>query len=75
MEKEIVSVTSVDDCFVTDILRDLILQGYNGDNLIEKFSEQYRNIRKAVNQLHCEADEIVAGTRISATTEEIFGEV
>jgi hypothetical protein len=57
-----------------EILKDLVSQGYNGDELLEKFAEQRSNIKKAVGVLVEEADEIAAGKRTGATTKDIFGE-
>ena len=63
-----------DDGFTMEILRDLVTQGYNGDELIEKFAEQRANIKKAIGLIINEADEIAAGKRKGATTKDIFGE-
>ena len=63
-----------DDNFTMEILKDLVSQGYNGDELIAKFAEQKANIRTAVNILINEADEIATGKQSSATTKDIFGE-
>ena len=63
-----------DDNFSMEILRDLVSQGLSGDELLTKFDEQRRNIKKAVGLLIDEADEIASGKRKSATTRDIFGE-
>ncbi|MDR0292799.1 MAG: AbrB/MazE/SpoVT family DNA-binding domain-containing protein [Oscillospiraceae bacterium] len=63
-----------DDGFTMEILKDLVSQGYSGDELLEKFSEQSNQIKKAIGLLIDEADEIAAGKRKSITTKEIFGE-
>jgi bifunctional DNA-binding transcriptional regulator/antitoxin component of YhaV-PrlF toxin-antitoxin module len=63
-----------DDNFTMEILKDLISQGYAGDELLEKFAEQQSKIKKAVRILIDEADEIAAGKRKSASTKDIFGE-
>ena len=63
-----------DDGFTMEILKDLISQGYNGNELLEKFAEQRDNIKKAIGLLIDEADEIAEGKRKSATTKDIFGE-
>ena len=63
-----------DDSFTMEILKDLVSQGYNGDQLLEKFAEQRSNVKKAVCVLIDEADEIAAGKRKGATTKDIFGE-
>ena len=67
-------LVSQDDGFTMEILKDLVSQGYSGDELLTKFTEQRKNINKAIGLLIDEADEIAEGVRRSATTEEIFGE-
>jgi bifunctional DNA-binding transcriptional regulator/antitoxin component of YhaV-PrlF toxin-antitoxin module len=67
-------LSSSDDSFAMEILRDLVSQGYGGDELLVKFAEQRSNIKKAIGILIDEADEIAAGKRTSATTKDIFGE-
>lgn len=63
-----------DDSFTMEILKDLISQGYNGDELLEKFAQQRANIKKAIGVMIDEADEIATGERNGATTKDIFGE-
>ena len=63
-----------DDNFTMEILRDLISQGYGGDELLAKFDEQRKKIKKAIGNLISEADEIAEGKRESASTKDIFGE-
>jgi len=60
--------------FLIEILKDLVAQGYSGDELLTKFAEQRDKIKKAVGLLIDEADEIAAGKQKSATTKDIFGE-
>ena len=67
-------LSNSDDGFTMEILRDLVSQGYSGDELLEKFAEQRANINKAISVLIDEADEIAEGKRKGATTKEIFGE-
>jgi len=67
-------LSTVDDGFTMEILKDLVSQGYSGEELITKFAEQRNNIKKAIGILIDEADEIAAGKRKGATTKEIFGE-
>jgi bifunctional DNA-binding transcriptional regulator/antitoxin component of YhaV-PrlF toxin-antitoxin module len=67
-------LSSSDDSFTMEILKDLVSQGYSGDELLKKFVEQRSNIKKAVGVLIEEADEIAAGQRASATTKDLFGE-
>jgi hypothetical protein len=57
-----------------EILKDLVSQGYSGDELIDKFAEQQAGIRRANGVLVEEADEIAAGEREGAITADIFGE-
>ena len=68
-------LSTTDDSFTMEILKDLVAQGYNGNDLIEKFAEQKQKIKVALNSLKKEADEIASGKRISATTDEIFGDI
>ena len=67
-------LSNYDDTFTMEILKDLVSQGYNGNELLEKFAEQQSNIKKAIGLLINEADEIAAGKRKSVTTKDIFGE-
>ena len=67
-------LSSSDDSFVMDILKDLISQGYEGDALLAKFAEQRLKIKKAIVVLIDEADEIAEGKRQGAATKDIFGE-
>jgi bifunctional DNA-binding transcriptional regulator/antitoxin component of YhaV-PrlF toxin-antitoxin module len=66
-------LSTSDDNFAIEILKDLVAQRYGGNELIDKFAEQQGNIKKAINMLINEADEIAAGTRKGATTQDIFG--
>ena len=67
-------LSASDDGFTMEILRDLVSQGYSGDELLIKFAEQRDAVRKAIGTLIDEADEVAEGKRKSATTEDIFGE-
>jgi len=67
-------LTAPDDSFTMEILKDLISQGYGGDELLTKFAEQRAKIKKAISVLIDEADEIAEGKRLGATTKDIFGE-
>ena len=67
-------LSSADDNFTMEILKDLVSQGYNGNELLEKFAEQRANIKNAIKIMINEADEIAKGKRKSATTKDIFGE-
>jgi len=63
-----------DENFAMEILKDLVEQGYSGDELITRFAEQRVKIKKAIGIIIDEADEIAKGKRTSATTKDIFGE-
>ena len=63
-----------DDNFTMEILKDLVSQGYNGDELLAKFVERRADIKKAIGILIEEADEIAEGKRKGASTKDIFGE-
>jgi len=67
-------LSSSDDSFSMEILKDLVSQGLSGDELLVKFAEQRSRIKKAIGLLIDEADEIGSGKRESATTKDIFGE-
>ena len=67
-------LSTSDDNFTMEILRDLVSQGYGGNELIEKFAKQRQRIRTAIGNLINEADEIAEGKIHSASTEELFGE-
>ncbi len=59
--------------FSVEILRDLISQGYSGDELIKQFEAQSKNIKKAVAHILEEADAIAAGEKESESFDDIFG--
>jgi len=67
-------ISASEDKFTMEILKDLVSQGYSGEELLAKFSEQHRKIKGAIALLIKEADEIAEGKRKGATTKEIFGE-
>ena len=60
--------------FSVEILKDLVEQGFSGDELIKKFSENSRQIKKAIRSLLEEADDIAAGQRHSASMSDVFGD-
>lgn len=59
--------------FAEEILADLIAQGYQGNELMEKFRTMNRSIRSAASKLIEEADKIATGEAPSATLADIFG--
>ena len=66
--------SSSGDEFTMEILRDLVSQGYSGDELLARFAERRVQIKKAISVLIDEADEIAEGKLKGATTKDIFGE-
>jgi bifunctional DNA-binding transcriptional regulator/antitoxin component of YhaV-PrlF toxin-antitoxin module len=59
--------------FSVEILKDLVAKGYTGDELVDKFKEQSKNIKYAVDVLIKQAEEIAEGSRKGATVKDIFG--
>ena len=55
-----------------DILKDLISQGYTGDELVIQFEKRRKDIKTAVSNLIEEADCIAAGEKKSASFNELF---
>ena len=58
--------------FSVEILRDLVSQGYSGDELVKMFESQSKDIKSALNNILEEADEIIAGEKTSASFDDIF---
>jgi hypothetical protein len=59
--------------FSEQILADLISQGYQGSELLEKFKEQSHAVRPAVRKLIDEADAFAKSGKGRATMDELFG--
>ncbi len=59
--------------FTVEILRDLVAQGYQGEELVNKFAEQKARLRTAIGRMMDEADEISSGKRKGASLSDIFG--
>lgn len=59
--------------FSVEILRDLVSQGYSGDELVKQFETQSKNIKGAVTNILEEADAIAAGEKPAASFDDIFG--
>ncbi len=55
------------------ILADLIKEGYQGQELLEKFKEMRRQIRPAVLKMLEEAEKYAASGKGRLTLEELFG--
>lgn len=58
--------------FSVEILKDLISQGYSGDDLVKMFEVQSKKIKKAVAYMLEDADAIAADEKESESFEEIF---
>ncbi|MDK2919005.1 MAG: hypothetical protein PWQ37_1738 [Candidatus Petromonas sp.] len=59
--------------FSVEILKDLVSQGYSGDELIKRFEAASKNIKKAIANMLEEADAIAAGEKSAANFDDIFG--
>ncbi|KLU59278.1 hypothetical protein CEB3_c42640 [Peptococcaceae bacterium CEB3] len=59
--------------FSTQILKELVAQGYSGDELIHRFEQQNENIKKAISKMLDEADKIADGSTPAASYTDIFG--
>lgn len=59
--------------FSVEILRDLVSQGYSGDELVKQFETHSKNIKRAVTHILEEADSIAAGEKPAASFDDIFG--
>ena len=59
--------------FSVEILKDLVSQGYSGEELIKRFALQSKNIKKAISKMLEEADEIASGEKPAASFDDIFG--
>ena len=67
-------LTQDENEFSVEILKDLVAQGFTGDELVQKFTETSQQIRKAVHSMIEEADGIAAGQRHFAGMADVFGE-
>ena len=56
------------------ILKDLIKEGYEGEELLLKFKEMKKKIRPAVKELIKEADELAKSDEGEVSFDELFGE-
>ncbi len=59
--------------FSVEILKDLVSQGYSGDELVKQFEAQSKNIKVAITNILEEADAIAAGEKKAANFHDIFG--
>ncbi len=65
---------SGNDDFSVEILSDLISQGYEGQELLDKFKEETKNINNAIKDVIKEAKEIAEGKITGYTIDEVFEE-
>lgn len=62
-----------DNAFAVEILKDLLSQGYSGNELIAKFTEESQNMKAEIAELLKEGNEIAAGKKKGASMKDIFG--
>ncbi len=60
--------------FAEQILEELIAQGYDGKELLERFKEEQRKVRPAVEAMLDEAARAAASETDYASYEDVFGE-
>ena len=59
--------------FSEQILADLIAQGLSGDMLLEKFKQESKKIRPAVERVIAETNALVKSGKGKASLDELFG--
>ncbi|WP_077613515.1 AbrB family transcriptional regulator [Clostridium sp. Marseille-P2415] len=59
--------------FSEQILADLIAQGFEGAELLERFKQQSKKVRPAVQKMIEEADALVQGTGGKTDLDKLFG--
>ena len=67
-------LTQDENEFSVEILKDLVAQGFTGDELVQKFTETSQQIKKSGRSMVEEADGIAAGQRHFAGMADVFGE-
>ncbi len=67
------SLSQNDGSFSVEILKDLVAQGYNGTELVKKFTEESQNIKIATGMLLAEGNDIAAGKKKGASMKDVFG--
>jgi len=58
--------------FSVEILKELVAQGYSGNELIKQFEAQNKNIKTAIGKMLEEANEIASGDKKAATFDDVF---
>ena len=59
--------------FSIEILKDLVSQGYSGNELVAKFTEERQNMKIAIGALLTEGNEIATGKKKGASMKDVFG--
>ena len=60
--------------FSIEILRDLIAEGYEGQELLEKFEEESKNMKRSIKSIIKEAKDIAKGKKKGDSIKDVFGE-
>lgn len=63
---------STSEYFATQILSDLVTQGYEGNILVKKYEETQGKIKPAIEKMLIEADNVAAGKSESYSYDDIF---
>ena len=58
--------------FSIEILKDLVSQGYSGNELVAKFTEERQNMNIAIGALLTEGNEIATGKKKGASMKDVF---
>lgn len=66
--------TQNDGAFSEQILADLIAQGYNGEELLERFKAARKKVRPAVMRMIEESDALAASHQKGPSLDDLFGE-
>ena len=56
-----------------EILKDLVAQGFSGDELIRQFEVESKNIKRAIGIMEDEAESIASGEIPAASFDDVFG--
>ncbi len=62
-----------ESAFSVKILRDLVSEGYSGEELIEKFSAESMLMKTAISEIIKEGKDIAEGKKKGASMKDIFG--
>lgn len=73
-ENNILHQSENDGSFSAEIYKDLITQGYSGDELISQIEKQQKNIERAINDISAKADDIACGRKKGAGISDVFEE-